>query len=477
MKVGVLKYVALANLILGLCAFIYALGSYFGCFSVLQQRFYGWLLASGTPSQHGELLRSELVLEPDRLDFYAYARKPQEAKLYAVDVSNDKNGVFQSYPLSAIDYAVVVHQLAGFGVQRLSIIDPLFSQSEADPIELDALNFELQSLWRLNLGCALQTGYNLQARSLPQNLAAAVLDEACIEIAPSGAPKANQLAAVSAPQLDSFPSFPNRLLPEAILLPDSEPQHYLLPLVYNYNGKWLMSQTLHSLLMLLDVDAKKIRVRAGDCIWIDRGRYLPIDARGCLQVPLQDVSACILDAGELINPAGNNAVSRQQLLLGQSDAVLLGYSKHPLDGENAAANSEQQPQGGALGAALAGLRACLDTPVLVYGRSLSAMPQWLQWFVLLDFCVLLSLLVKLPKVWRMAGWAVLGVCMLGLLAGFCLWKGVWMDVGYVPCLLLAALPVLLLVPYRAQPVLQVDDNSQQQQLFENTRSIERPFDQ
>lgn len=487
MKVGVLKYVAFANLILGLCAFIYAFGSYYGCFNALQQYFYGSILSAKVPYSAGEVLRSELVVAGDKMDFYAYGRKPHGAKIYAVDLSNDKNGVFQSYPLSAIDYAVVVHQLAALGVQRLSIVEPLFADSTADPIELDALNFELQSLWRVDLACALKTGYNLQAEALPPSLAAALLPGECIEIAPQGVPQANQTGALSAAQLASFASFPNRLLPEPLLLPQKDRQSYLLPLVYNYNGQWLMSQTLYELLSLLDVDKAKVRVRAGDCIWIDRGRYLPIDARGCLKVAATDVQAHILDAGELINADGNNAPSRQQLLLGQSDAVLLGYAAADKNvtlpqKDSRPSQVTQGAQGaqvgnGMLGEALSALLACLDTPVLVYGRALSAMPQWLKWFILLDFCVLFSLLVKLPRMWRVPGWLLLAVCLTGVLAGFCLWKGVWMDSGYVVSLLLASLPVVLLASYQEPQSLQVDDNSQQQQLFESTQSIERPFEQ
>ena len=207
-----------------------------------------------------------------------------------ISIGDDPDGVFQSSPPSAVDYAVILRNLKRLGVRRVAI-PAVMAWDESDPIALTAVDTRLADFDSAVTAAPLTRGAVAEELPLPFLLASIPVSRVKGDVA--ALPQANRLALPG-----TFLGSGKTLAGFSIL--ESEPGPPAL--LARWKDRIVFSFPVIAALAESGQAADQIEVRLGSYMKLGpAGPVVPIDSGGHLSSPVVRFSAKVVQAKVVID--------------------------------------------------------------------------------------------------------------------------------------------------------------------------------
>lgn len=414
MKASTIKYIALFNLFLGLSLLLSGWVRELSYYRFLEDTFYKWSLVlrgeiKPVQVKHAHAERVQLVYAgqdgrevPGSIQWKLtpYAKAP-EARLFLVEVGEDPDGVFQGNPPLPMDYAVIFYQLHQLGANKVAVTSSLTWPPPVDPIEEDALTYEIANYNRAVIGLVMSP--SARRVILPKALEPLVLQPE--QISGSIGSLMGVGRVVDPPQLQSDKAIaitPMRVETE----PDTDmtTDGRKLALFVRWGNYVLPTLPLVSALDALNVKVSDVKVKFG--AWINLGgkRLLPIDEAGRITLQSDTGNGVIrVPATKLVPIQDAPHDVRLQKALAGSQAVLLGEGKTPVESlERLETGNALWDWDQSLDVTAAGVQTLLQGFAPGDALYLKQLGRWGQLIVLFDVLLLGTWALTFPGRWRKA---------------------------------------------------------------------------
>ena len=341
MKVSTIKYIALFNLFLGLSLLLSGWVNELSCYRFFEDTFYKWVLVvRGELKSHqvssARAERVQLIYSRDGNDFQGpvqwevtpYEKAP-EARLFLVEVGEDPDKVFCESPPAAMDFAVIFYQLHELGADKVSVTASLSWPSPPNPVETDALTYEIAAYNKAVLGLVMSP--SARKMTLPKAMESLVLQPDQVKGSIGSLVGVGRV--VDPPQVQSDKAIsiaPMRVETESETVESAEGRK--LVLFVRWGNYVLPTLPLVTALNSLGLKPSDIKVQFGGQLSLGGKRILPIDETGCITLqPDMGNGVVRIPATKLVPMQDVPHDVRLQSALANSQAVILGEGKTPLE--------------------------------------------------------------------------------------------------------------------------------------------------
>lgn len=248
------------------------------------------LAGQGTPESPWKLRAFKADLVPDS------AQAP-----VLVALGNDRNGVFQSSPLAAVDLAVIFSNLKRLGVKKVASA-ALLAWDAPDPIGLLALEKSLVGFESLVMAAPLSRG--AVAAVMPPAFRRASLALAAVHGNTSALPVVNR---VPIPDL----ILGGETATAGFSLLESESPTLLSPLLARWEDRVILAFPLLTVLQRLNLPPTGVEVRLGEFLKLGpEGPLVAIDDYGRFAVPLKPMAAAAVISVEALIDGGDELLPK-----------------------------------------------------------------------------------------------------------------------------------------------------------------------
>lgn len=469
MKLALIKYVAIFNLILGLTLLVSGPIGNFAPVRSLENFFYKAILSvkgSLTWEKLGNTRVSRIKLIEEKegkqeikavhWEATSYEESPPP-KIAIVEAGEDPGHLFDGNPPLPLDYAVITFFIRTANKYNLMVTAPMiwnspsFAESELENSTRGALLTELEKFDNLFQGVVLSP--SARRNPLPDFLSDTALEPSQIKGDISQLPSAGKLVeAPLSPSKSSVILSPMQIETEPLIWDADGEQR--VSLFVRWGDQVLPTLPLVTALNMLNLSISDIRLNLGKEVKLGKKKILPIDNVGSIAVkPVPGKNIRRTSALSVISATGKEEDIKDpefSTFLASAQLTVLGEGNTPLaqlqPGNNAPAWDFSQT----LDISAAGVGAILSAPLADITVTLSRMGHIGQIIILIDLLILATWSMTFSPRKRDLFFA--GFLLLLLATGVfsCLWLDLWLPlVPPVTALALAFLAAFIFNPRKS----------------------------